>query len=105
MNKFSELNIQPEFPLFGTKESINNVIGKPIILKNFKFLKVEQNDVVWDSSEIQFMYEGEETVRITFTRSNVVRKQLQQINKDALPVRTTFKQKLCGNSKKTTYLE
>jgi len=104
MNKFSDFNIQPEFPLFGTRESINTIINKPIQIVNFKFIEVQLKEGVVPSAQIQFKYLGESVNRVTFTRSKIVKKQLEQLNKNLLPIEATFKQRY-EDGTKSTYIE
>lgn len=93
MKKFSEFNIQPNFPLTGVKEYINNIINKPIIIQDFKFMNVQGTDGLVPSCQIQFRYPEETVNRIVFTRSTIVRDQLQKVDKQNLPFEATFKRK------------
>ena len=94
MNSFSDFNINPDFPLKGTKESIGNVKNKPIIIRDFKIIQIkdEHGDLV-STCQIQFNYETETVNRLTFTRSKVVKRQLGQFDKSNLPVSAKFKEK------------
>lgn len=94
MNNFSQFNIQPDFPLKGTKESIGSIKNKPIIIRDFKILDIiDEHGEPVKTCQIQFTYETETVNRLTFTRSKVVRKQLEKITKDMLPFAAMFKEK------------
>lgn len=93
MNSFKDFNIKPVFPLHGVKESILNVKNKPIIIRDFRILTKTEENETFEVCQIQFTYIEENVERVTFTRSNVVKNQLQAFNPENLPVLATFKEK------------
>lgn len=93
MNNFSEFNIQPIFPLKGTKESVMVVKNKPIVIRDFRFITKTQDEQTHVVCQIQFNYETETINRITFTRSKIVRGQLERLDKTQLPFTATIKEK------------
>lgn len=95
MNSFKDLDIKPNFPLNGTKQSIREVLDNEIILLNFRFIKVvdEQTGKLVDATQIQYKYPEETVERVTFTRSKVLSNQLMQVNEEQLPFSCTIRKK------------
>lgn len=79
----------------GTKISILNLLEKPIIMTSWKPCKVNNED----SNKLQFVFadnEKDTQLHITFTRSKVIQKQLEQIDLQDFPFKAVIKKN--GNS-------
>lgn len=95
IKEFKNVGPKPEFPMTGTKISILTLIDKPIIVTSWKPCKINNEN----SNKLQFIFadnEKDTQLHITFTRSKVVEKQLQQINLEDFPFKTVIKKN--GNS-------
>ncbi len=102
IKSFSDFNILPDFPLTGVKVSIMTLIDQPIILLDFKIKKTKdvETGIYQEALQLQFYKECDPTVTwITFTRSKIIKKQLQQFNESNLPCKIVVKQ-----DKKSMYL-
>ena len=84
MNEFSDFS--DEKILVGTKKPISDLIGKHVIVKNFKFIKTKYSS---NCAQVQFQFEEGGELFVFFTASEVLTKQL--INaKDKLPFGATI---------------
>lgn len=95
IKEFKNIGPKPEFPMTGTKISILTLLDKPIIVTAWKPCKINNED----SNKLQFIFaenEKDTQLHITFTRSKVIERQLQQINLEDFPFKTIIKKN--GNS-------
>jgi len=95
IKEFKNIGPKPEFPMTGTKISILSLIDKPLIITAWKSCKVKGED----SNKIQFVFsddEKDEQLHVTFTRSKVIEKQLQNVDIENFPFKVTIKKN--GNS-------
>jgi len=89
IKEFKEIGAKPELPLCGKKVSILTLFDKSVILLAWKELAVEDRKTI----KLQFVFEDDEDgkVMITFTSSSVIRKQLEQIDRNDFPIRIKLK--------------
>lgn len=95
IKEFKNVGPKPEFPMTGTKVSILTLLEKPIIVTSWKPCKINNED----SNKLQFVFadnEKDTQLHITFTRSKVIEKQLQQIDLKDFPFKAVIKKN--GNS-------
>lgn len=95
VKEFNKIGPKPELPITGKRITILQCFDKPLIVTAWKPCKVKGED----SNKIQFMFENDpqdKELHITFTRSKVLRGQLEKINKEDFPFKAVLKQQ--GNS-------
>lgn len=93
IKEFKQIGPKPELPVTGKKISILTLFEKTVIVTAWKPCKVDGQD----SQKIQFVYADKpDELFVTFTRSKVIRGQLEQIDTENFPFKATFKRK--GNA-------
>ena len=86
--KFSDLGIKVEIDsLLGEKIKIAKVIGKEIIIKDFK-VRASKFEKCKDCLTIQIEIGGED--KVIFTGSGVLKKQIEQVKKEDFPFIATI---------------
>ena len=86
--RFSELGITVENnSLPGEKIKISKVIGKEIVIKDFRIAK-SKYDKTDHCLMMQIEIEGQ--IKVIFTGSTMLKKQIEQINKEDFPIIATI---------------
>lgn len=88
IKEFREVGAKPEMPLTGKKVSILTLMDKDIIITAWKLCKVDGEE----SLKIQCYLKGNEEILIFFTRSIIIRQQIETVKKEDFP--------FCGKIKK-----
>lgn len=77
MRHFKEFNIKPDLNLIGQKVSITSLYGQSIVVTNAKIIQVK--DAEFPTVQLQFKYKATDEIHfVTFTQSNILRKQLEE---------------------------
>lgn len=93
IKEFKQVGPKPDLPVTGKKISILTMFDKTVIITAWKPCKIDGQD----SQKIQFVYtEKPDELFVTFTRSKIIRGQLEQIDTENFPFKATFKRK--GNA-------
>lgn len=102
IKNFKDLNIKPTFSLEGEKVSITALYGKPIIIKDY--VQIYANDTTTGNLvpclQIQFINHETDVNHVVFTRSKVLRRQLESVDPSLFPFKGTL-----INSKQGTFLQ
>lgn len=90
MKKFSDFNLTDKV-LDGDKIKLNDIVGKTIIVKDFKISPSKQKSGT-DYLKLQFTFEESEENHVTFTDSTVLIDQIKKIDEQGFePFETKIK--------------
>ena len=84
MNKFSDFNVSVDLPMSGEKIKISKILNRKIIVNDYRL-----NDSKYSKNKsgqcltLQIVFEG--VKRVVFTGSDVLIRQITQVNRDCLP--------------------
>jgi len=89
MNKFSDLNIEPDEKIFsGKKIDMEDIIDKEIIVHDWKVGESKYNDKPFCLT-LQITFEGKQ--RVVFSGSRGLESTVKKATKDQFPFETTIK--------------
>lgn len=91
MKSFKDLNIKSNTPMIGEKIKISKVLNKEIVINDYrvtdsKFPKNKSGKCLC----IQIVFEGD--MRVIFSGSDVLISQIEQVDREVLPITSTIRQ-------------
>lgn len=88
MNKFCDFGIAPERDHFvGDKIRIMKVLNQPLIIHDYKLSQSKFED---SSDVMHLQIEFKEEMKVLFTASKVLKKQIDKVPKESFPFETVI---------------